>query len=181
MSEQINTIDDTPRPLRWLLDRLQAFTVNWTPTEQEYALGRDRETSDLTEADVTSSLLRPTTFAQDGDRHIIALDIDVPAYLIPSSTHGHSHLYIDVPGGIPHDGYMALVSLLAHLGVLEKGYAQVSRHRGHTDLRLPWVRKGREPGLSRPQEAPEGDAQLTAPLVPLPQPAPRVDDGPEAF
>ena len=131
--------------LRPLIERLQAWRVNWNPSAEQYALGRDRKEDDLARADVASSLLKPRPFETVG-RHIIALDIDYPAHLIESSTPGHYHLYLDVPGGIPHEGYMALISLLAHLGVIEQGYAEVSRQRGHTDLRLPWVKKGQEPG-----------------------------------
>lgn len=143
----VNSIDDLEPGLRHLLKRLTAFSVNWSPNGEEYAFGRDREaTSDLEGADVASSLLAN---GWGGQRHLIALDLDVPAYLVPSSTRGHSHLYIDVPTGIEHEAYMALISLLAHLGVIEPGYANVSRQRGHTALRLPWVKKGQEPGRNR--------------------------------
>lgn len=140
-------VSEVPEGLHALLRRLTAFRVNWTPTDDEYVLGRDRETEDLVTADVVSSLIKAPGWLSE--HHVIALDIDHPAYLVPSSTSGHSHLYIDIPGGIEHEGYMALVSLLAHLGVIEAGYANVSRQRGHTDLRLPWVKKGQEPGRKK--------------------------------
>lgn len=150
--------ESLPIGLQRLIDRLKTFRVNWAPTEEQYVLGRDREENDLDRADVASSALKPDVWTVANDpRHVIALDIDYPAYVVPSSTGGHCHLYIDVPGGIEHQGYMALVSLLGHLGVIEKGYAQVSIQRGHTDLRLPWVVKGQEPGredISLPQIAP---------------------------
>lgn len=135
-----------------LLERLQAFSVNWSPKPDEYVLGRDRAAEKLDDADVSSSLIR-SPWGGPTDRHVIALDIDYPVHVVPSSTEGHSHLYIDVPGGIPHQGYMALVSLLGHLGVIEEGYANVSMQRGHTDLRLPWVKKGHEPGRNREHDA----------------------------
>lgn len=141
------SIESTPPALRRLLDRLQAFVVNWNPTSDEYVLGRDRKAENLETADVASSLLKNQWGATD--RHIIALDIDYPVHVVESSTAGHWHLYIDVPGGIEHQGYMALVSLLGHLKVIEAGYANVSIQRGHTDLRLPWVKKGQEPGRER--------------------------------
>lgn len=135
--------EDVPGGLASLIGRLRSFRVNWQPTDEQYVLGRDREENDLDRADVTSSAIKASWGEQ---RHIVALDIDYPVHVAQSSTPGHYHLYIDVPGGIEHHGYMALVSLLGHLGVVEKGYAQVSIQRGHTDLRLPWVEKGREPG-----------------------------------
>lgn len=151
--------EDLPLGLRHLLDRLRAFRVKWDPTGDDYVLGRDREEfADLDRADVTSSAIKRPWGDQ---RHVIALDIDYPVYVVPSSTPGHHHLYIDVPNGIEHNGYMALVSLLGHLGVIEQGYAQVSIQRGHTDLRLPWVRKGDEPGRkASSEEAPTPSAAL---------------------
>jgi hypothetical protein len=50
----------------------------------------------------------------DTDRHAPVLDIDVPAYLVPSSTPGHSHLYI---------------------------YVKASIRRRHTAVRVPWLKK----------------------------------------
>ena len=144
-------MSDVSAALRALLSRLCTFRVNWDPTAEQYALGRDRAEDNLDAADVASSLLKAGPFDAH-PRHIIALDIDYPVHVVESSTPGHHHLYIDVPGGVPHEGYMALVSLLAHLGVIESGYAEVSRQRGHTDLRLPWVKKGSEPGRLTPSK-----------------------------
>jgi len=131
--------------IRPLLGRLKTYAVEWkyvfVPTEDLiYEPGVDREEADLEKANVVSSELRPR-WACDVRRHVIALDIDYPAHLIESSTPGHYHLYLDVPGGIEHDDYMFLLSLLGRFGVVEKGYAEVSIKRGHSDLRLPWVTK----------------------------------------
>lgn len=75
------------------------------------------------------------------DRHALLLDIDYPAWLVKSSTPGHFHLYLDVPGGIPHEKYFALLGTLADCGVIERGYERTSRLRGFSSLRLPWIRK----------------------------------------
>lgn len=141
--------------LRALLGRLQTFRVDWTVTngkdgstkdEVEYEEGIAIEESDLSLANVVSSLLKPNEVEEflgfDQQRHVLALDIDVPAHLVQSSTPGHSHLYIEVPDGIPHHRYMALLSALADAKIIEDGYARISIKRGRTDLRLPWVRKG---------------------------------------
>lgn len=71
--------------------------------------------------------------------HAIALDLDVPAFLVPSSTPGHSHLYIDRV--VKEDDYFTLLNLLAKIGVLESNYVIASKSRGGTYLRLPWVKK----------------------------------------
>ena len=71
--------------------------------------------------------------------HMPVIDLDVPAYLLPSSTKGHSHLYIDVP--VSADKYMELLHLLADMGIVERGYANVSEKKGYSSVRLPWVKK----------------------------------------
>lgn len=88
----------------------------------------------LDEANIVTSRVQGTE-----DLHKILLDIDVPAYLIPSSTPGHSHLYIDVE--CDHDNYMDLLATLAACGVIEEGYNDASQERGFSALRLPWIKK----------------------------------------
>lgn len=139
----MTTRNDIAPDLMLLLDRLKSYVVKWkftfVPSENtEYEIGTDREAVDLRdpEANVVSSELKGSL-----TRHVVALDLDIPAYLVPSSTGGHSHLYIDVPGGIPWEDYRPLLEQLAKCKVIEPGYADVSIKRGHSDLRLPWVSK----------------------------------------
>lgn len=86
-------------------------------------------------ANLVSSLRRDTFI----ERHAVILDLDVPAYLVPSSTEGHSHLYIDVK--CSREDYFNLLHALADCGVIEEGYARASEAKGATFLRLPWVKK----------------------------------------
>lgn len=74
--------------------------------------------------------------------HRVVLDIDVPAYLVPSTRPGHSHLYIDVQ--IEEKQYFKLLDRLAKVGILEKGFAAVSKVKGYSAVRLPWVAKDTE-------------------------------------
>ena len=85
------------------------------------------------DAEVVSSLDLETYL------HRPVLDIDIPAALIPSSTPGHSHLYIDKP--MTKDQYENLLWALADAGIIEQGYANASTARGYTSARLPWVKK----------------------------------------
>lgn len=141
---------DVAAPLLELITRLKTFRVDWhtgegkaLKDEPEYELGIDIEESDLDHANVVSSVRKPTPWEDPKEvRHALAIDLDVPAYFVPSSTEGHGHLYVDVPKGIPHHRYMALLSALADAGIIEPGYAAVSIKRGRSDLRLPWVAKG---------------------------------------
>lgn len=71
--------------------------------------------------------------------HAPVIDLDVPALLVPSTTLGHSHLYIDVP--MRWDRYVRLLDALAHAGIIEEGYARASIARGFTAVRPPWVKK----------------------------------------
>jgi hypothetical protein len=71
--------------------------------------------------------------------HKVVLDVDIPARLIPSSTEGHFHLYIDKQ--IPWDNYVDLLGALAECGIIEAGYANASVERGYTAARLPWIKK----------------------------------------
>lgn len=95
----------------------------------EYEL---RTPAALKDADVATSLL-------SSGRHAPVLDIDVPHKLVPSTTQGHSHLYLDVP--MSWWRYKRLLKALAKAGIIEKGYWRASRRRGFTAVRLPWVRK----------------------------------------
>jgi hypothetical protein len=71
--------------------------------------------------------------------HVPTLDLDVPHELVPSTTPGHSHLYIDVP--MPWWKYKLLLRVLAWTGIIERNYAAVSIRRGLSDVRVPWLRK----------------------------------------
>jgi hypothetical protein len=114
------------------------------------------DVDDLGTAEAASSQL-----AVDVDKHAILFDIDVPAtlehgvfvanggdfsftvpgpaWLIPSSTEGHSHLYVHV--NWPWERVLEELVDFTRAGVVEEGYLQVSRKRGFTALRLPWIRK----------------------------------------
>lgn len=105
---------------------------DWTSDEREDATVLDG-------ANAATSKRKPRPF-QSGEYHAVLLDLDIPAYLIPSSTPGHSHLYIDT--AVPGENYFKLLDALADCGIIEQGYAHASKKKGATYLRLPWVKKG---------------------------------------
>jgi hypothetical protein len=72
--------------------------------------------------------------------HTPMLDIDVPMTVVPSSTPGHAHLYFPTVSA-PWDSYVRLLDAMGEIGILEPGYVAVSKVRGNTSLRLPWVLK----------------------------------------
>jgi hypothetical protein len=71
--------------------------------------------------------------------HKLALDIDLPAKLVPTTTPGHCHLYIDHE--MPWEAYVKVIDALAEAGIIEKGYARASKIRGYTSVRPPWLPK----------------------------------------
>jgi hypothetical protein len=85
------------------------------------------------DAEVVSSQIVGT------DEHIPMLDIDMDAVLLPSSTPGHHHLYIDKP--IPWKKYKNLMKALADAGIIEEGYYTASVKRGYSALRMQGVKK----------------------------------------
>lgn len=71
--------------------------------------------------------------------HAPVLDLDVVAYLLPSTTPGHTHLYINHP--IPWCKYKRMLKAMGNAGVLEQGYVEASIRRGHSSVRVPWLKK----------------------------------------
>jgi hypothetical protein len=112
------------------------------------AYTRPSETADLDQANLITS--RVAGQIEDGfldllggPNHKVVLDIDLPARLLPSSTPGHHHLFIDK--AIPWDDYVNLLEALAACGLVERGYVYASKERGYTCVRLPWVKKVEPP------------------------------------
>jgi hypothetical protein len=75
--------------------------------------------------------------------HSPVLDIDFEVQLIPSTTKGHYHLYLD---GISMewDKYRKLLQTLAECKVIEQGFCDASLRREMTCVRLPHVKKPHE-------------------------------------
>lgn len=117
-----------PRTFRRIEDQLDRLG---------YLTGRDHVVSDSGQADVITSEV--VDILNKERMHAPVLDIDFNATLIPSTTPGKYHLYLDKL--VPHDKYMKLLKALAKAGIIEEGYAEASRHRGYSAVRLPWVRK----------------------------------------
>lgn len=94
------------------------------------------------EANVVTSLAADNSadvFLDVEAMHYPVLDIDLPCELVPSSTPGHFHLYIDHP--VPDGAYWDLIGAMVACGIVQPGYLGASRARGYTAARLPWVRK----------------------------------------
>lgn len=94
------------------------------------------EAASIETAELISSLTKKGT-------HRPLLDLDIPVVVIPSSTPGHGHLYIDKE--MPWKDYQKLLNCLADLDIIEHGYRGASLARGYSALRLPWIKKEKLP------------------------------------
>lgn len=100
----------------------------------------DGEVTQVWQANVVTSAVSFNPEAPFAEvMHRPTIDIDVPAYVLPSSTLGHSHLYIEHE--MTWDQYTELLDVMVKVGLVEEGYMKVSLRRKRTDLRLPWVPK----------------------------------------
>ena len=118
----------------WMRGHQLATIPEPETTEPDEYDGEHVEEDDIAEAHIILS-----HDATELGTHRPVLDIDFPVHVVPSSTPGHFHLYLDKP--MPWGKYRRLLSALESAGVIEKGYARVSEARGYTSVRLPWVRK----------------------------------------
>lgn len=83
--------------------------------------------------DLSALASLPETF------HRPVLDLDFPAVVVPSTTPGHGHLYLDKV--LTWSQYVELLEVLGRVGILEPGYVSASIAREFTSVRLPWVKK----------------------------------------
>ena len=108
--------------------------------------GDNERTDDLTQAEVVLSAVEHT----EGSfpyQHRPILDIDFPVVVLPSSTEGHHHLYLDKK--MSWTNYAKLLKVLAEVGIIEEGYHKASIARQHTSVRLPWVKKAETAHLTK--------------------------------
>lgn len=94
------------------------------------------------DANLVSSKLR------DSNLHAPVLDIDFWSVLLPSSTEGHYHLYLDKP--MTWRTYRRLLRALAKAGVIERGYYKAAKARRATFVRKPGVVKVRGAAPTNP-------------------------------
>lgn len=89
-----------------------------------------------------------SSLTTDG-KHMPILDLDFPHRVEPSTTPGHSHLYLDVP--ISKWRWFVLMSALRFAGVIELGFYVWSIRRGANFVRLPDLEKTGEEEFVKPR------------------------------
>lgn len=70
--------------------------------------------------------------------HFPVIDLDFDALLLPSSTEGHHHLYLQKQ--VTHDKYLAMLEAMVDAGLVEKGYLTSARKKGQTYAIKPGLR-----------------------------------------
>lgn len=100
-----------------------------------------------------ANLISSEVFEVDGTKfHQPLLDLDMRAQIIPSSTPGHGHLYIDKI--LAHDAYHKLLTALRDAGIIEHGIVEQFERHGATTLRLPHIKKEPEPEVIKKADPP---------------------------
>lgn len=87
-----------------------------------------------------------SALVDDDMMHAPVIDVDIPIAVIPSSTPGHFHLYIDKP--MFWDQYVDLLDALERAGIVQHGFVHHSIQRKKSVLRMPWVNKHRVPAAA---------------------------------
>lgn len=87
--------------------------------------------ADWEEANLIASSIKGT----DSQMHKPILDIDLPCVLLPSSTKGHFHLFIDRP--LSRELYLKLLEVLCECGIIGRGNVQQLKERECTTIRKP--------------------------------------------
>ena len=124
---------------------------NWGDSSSEATVEEKRPmVADIEDADLVTSEVE----GKEG-RHKLVLDIDFPAKLLPSSTPGHFHLFIDKE--MSWEAYQEVLEVLADAGIIEYGYRGASEERGFTGVRVPWKKKSNveDPRCARCHKTPD--------------------------
>jgi hypothetical protein len=120
------------------------------PLSNEAIINQERRAATKEDANLISSLT-------DDGFHMPAIDLDLPTKLVPSSTEGHYHLFIDHK--LSAENYWKLLSCLVDVGIVERGFYELSEARGASFLRTH--RKGEREGMTDPETNTDESKSLT--------------------
>lgn len=123
-------------PDDWTLPHVHRYVKNLGAIDHTTYDGADgRVVTNRDDANIITSEISPGL-------HAPVLDIDFAARLIPSSTPGHFHLYLDK--AMTWDKYRKLLVALAEAGIIEQGWAGASITNGYSSIRKRGVYKQEE-------------------------------------
>jgi hypothetical protein len=135
----------------WLYSSgLDTVPMGTTQGNETRELGCARSDANLLASLVADGNPRVATQVQ---KHVLVLDIDHPARLVPSTTKGRFHLYVSVP--MSWRRYVAVLNALAAADVVHRNYVKHTTERGYTNVRPPWVAKPKNQNLHFGSDAPD--------------------------
>ena len=117
--------------------------------DRQAIINQERRAATKEDANLISSLT-------DDGYHMPAIDLDLPCELKPSSTEGHYHLFIDHK--LSAENYWKLLSCLVDVGIVERGFYELSEARGASFLRTH--PKGEREGMTDGETKPQGGFDL---------------------
>ena len=135
MESEGSILSEHKNPFPGQVVRYVEFSGSWYGEYRPYT--QSPEGASVVTSEVGDHKFRPTT-----GRHKPVLDIDLPVKVLPSSTEGHHHLFIDKE--MSWEDYEKLLNVLVEVGIVEPGYRNASVARKHSAVRLPWIKKAVE-------------------------------------
>jgi len=138
------TYEDPTREFMRLANGLQAglidFDANTGDSGGEDGLNVEKLIKETPIQDANSvSSRRINAIGQKTGKHMVVLDIDMEAALVPSSTPGHYHLFIDTQ--LDWETYKNVLRALVDAEIIQRGYYNAAMERKATWVRTPWTRK----------------------------------------
>lgn len=110
--------------------------------ETDYESKKRMRLQAISVCDKDEANLIGSTIDMNGDVHYPVIDFDIPVRLVPSSTPGHNHLYIDHP--VTLQQMVNMLAAMAEAGVVQKGFANGTRRNKVATVRPPWIQKTKE-------------------------------------
>lgn len=74
--------------------------------------------------------------------HMPVIDLDLPCTLVPSSTPGHFHLYVNQE--MSFGQFLNMLQMMTDAGVVQPGFNRFTRERGQAFVRYPGVTRDNE-------------------------------------
>lgn len=130
-------------------DKLQAGDIDFAQnpgkdSDNERALDTEKliEERPLHYANSFSSRVKRAgghTYDDGVQKHVVAIDLDMDAVLIATTTPGHHHLVVDKE--LSWVQYSQLLFTLWDVGLIQEGYYRACMNRKASWLRTPWTKK----------------------------------------
>lgn len=129
--------EEPVRKIPGTITRRWYYKVKWQD-DYTFAHHSRQETYDIGAVEGVSSQTR-YNYPTETQLHAPVLDFDFPVEVVPSTTPGHHHVYLDKV--MTWRQYKRVLRAMMRAGLIEKGYYETSVKHGYTTVRAPWVKK----------------------------------------